>query len=336
MKVAVIRPMSHPPQSARIRLVFAIGARVVALPDGLSELALEDRIGPVLADIVTGCVPGKGGEDIHIIALPEIPSAALGEPLEHFMLTGKIPFASNTPTLRLVPAYKAADRLNMKHFVLEVERVAMSMVGYGALRLADVAKAFAGCVRIEALCENYLKLPGMSVPPPYDISLMAAQHGAIFVVFRNTDCTDSDSDSDTDTYAPSGTSLTDPTFSYAVFVYLESARSRRRESRLCDAVMRIAEKTKHEVSSPWTMMIDQASASEPYLPCIEHDATLACKCVSCASSDRTIDPCWWDVDTWLERPWKCVFRLVLLSELRHKEVLLVASLSGEKLYSKGN
>ncbi len=61
----------------------------------------------------------------------------------------------------------------------------MQTIAAGGVRLAEVASAFAGCPRMEALCENYMDLPGMIKPPTYNIRSMAAQHGAVLVVYQD-------------------------------------------------------------------------------------------------------------------------------------------------------
>ena len=77
----------------------------------------------------------------------------------------------------------------MKRFVLAVERHAMLTIADGSVRLEEVAAAFAGCPRLEALCENYLTIPGVRRPPPNAVAASLAsltkKHGALLVVGYN-------------------------------------------------------------------------------------------------------------------------------------------------------
>jgi hypothetical protein len=172
----------------RIRLVFADGACVADLPDGIAEQALEERVGPILAAVVTSCAPDADG--LHTVALPEIPTAALGAPLRHFLSHGKLPPPSSaTPPLLLAAAYKAAEWLDLKGLVRAVERAVMAVVATGDVQLEEVALAFAGCPRVAGLCDNYLELPGVRPPPPFNITThlpaLVAEHGALLLVGTN-------------------------------------------------------------------------------------------------------------------------------------------------------
>jgi hypothetical protein len=165
-----------------ICLVYADGRSSIAdLPPGISEQALEERIGPVLAGVVTGCTPSASG--VHTIAVPEIPTAALGAPLRHYVSHGKL---KTTPPLLLAASYKAAERLDLKGLVRAVERAVMAAVAVGDVRLEELSAAFAGCPRIVSLCDNYLELPGVRPPPPFNIAThlpaLVAEHGAVFVM----------------------------------------------------------------------------------------------------------------------------------------------------------
>jgi hypothetical protein len=76
----------------------------------------------------------------------------------------------------------------MMGVVREVERAAMVSVAKGGVQLDQLASIFAGCPRIAALCDNYLKLPGVRPPPPFDIAVqlpaLVAEHGVILLVAR--------------------------------------------------------------------------------------------------------------------------------------------------------
>ncbi len=163
-----------------IRLVFAKGSGVVKLPAGVPD----ERFGPVLAALAA-CAPGADG--FHRVHVKEIPCAALGAPLKHFLADGKLPPSARADaTLLLAPSYKAAERLDVAAMVRAVERAAMAAVASGDVRIEDLAAAFAGCPRVAALCDNYLAIPGVRAPPPFKVSAhlpeLAAAHGALLVV----------------------------------------------------------------------------------------------------------------------------------------------------------
>ena len=86
----------------------------------------------------------------------------------------------------LAAGYKAAERLDVKGFVRAVERAVMAAVAKGRVQLSELAVAFAGCPRIAALCDNYLDLPGVRPPPPFDIEerlpALVEEHGAVFLI----------------------------------------------------------------------------------------------------------------------------------------------------------
>ena len=161
-----------------IRLIFAKGSSVVKLSAGVPD---ECVVGPVLAALAA-CAPAADG--FHKVPVKEIPTAALGAPLRHFLADGKLP--PLTPPLLLAPSYKAAERLDVAAMVRAVERAAMAAVASGDVRLEDLAAAFAGCPRVAALCDNYLALPGVRAPPLFKILThlpeLAAAHGALLVV----------------------------------------------------------------------------------------------------------------------------------------------------------
>jgi hypothetical protein len=167
-----------------IRLVYADGiVGVAGLPDGITDL--EERLGPHLAAVVTSCAPNA--DDSHTIAVPEIPTAALGAPLRRFITHGKLGSSpATTPPLLLAASYKAAERLDIKGLVRAVERAVMAAVAVGDVRLEEISAAFAGCPRIVSLCDNYLELPGIRTPPPFNITThlpaLVAEHGAVFII----------------------------------------------------------------------------------------------------------------------------------------------------------
>ena len=96
----------------RIRLVFAKDTAIATLPLPITEEMLEERLGPILAAAVTNCDPGWDG--MYTIPIKEIPSAASGEPLTHFIIHGKLP--SMSPIL-LSTSYKAAECLDITKMV---------------------------------------------------------------------------------------------------------------------------------------------------------------------------------------------------------------------------
>ncbi len=128
----------------RLRLNYAVGSSIISLPDGASQEALGERIGSHLADLVTSC---------HNVAVHEIPSAALGAPLQDFLADGTLGAAATSSPLLLAASYRAAVRLDIKGLVRAVERALMKGISKGNVRLAEVATAFAGCPRIAALCD---------------------------------------------------------------------------------------------------------------------------------------------------------------------------------------
>ena len=159
------------------------------LPRCVAEQALEERVGPVLAAIMTSCAPGAEGH--HTVSVLEIPTAALGgAPLKRFLAHGKLKPAA-TPPLLLAASYKAAERLDIKGLVRAVERAVMAAVATGDVRLEEVALAFAGCPRIAGLCDNYLDLPGIRPPPATtapaskSLSALATEHGAVFLLGKS-------------------------------------------------------------------------------------------------------------------------------------------------------
>ena len=179
-----------------IRLVYLDGCtNICKLPDGI-----EERVGPILADIVANCAPSEDGN--HTIAVPEIPSAVLGEPLQHFLMHGRLPYEKPkpcwepwddypeavevSPTLLLATSYKAADRLDIRGLVRAVERSVMADVAAGTVSLADVSVAFAGCPRMVSLCDNYLDMPRPRPQPPFNIRrelpALVAEHGVLFLI----------------------------------------------------------------------------------------------------------------------------------------------------------
>ena len=62
----------------------------------------------------------------------------------------------------------------------------MEAVAAGNVRLEDLAAAFAGCPRVTALCDNYLSLPGVRPPPPFNpckhMQVLANEHGIVLVI----------------------------------------------------------------------------------------------------------------------------------------------------------
>ena len=163
-----------------IRLVFAKGSGVVKLPGGIPD----DHVGPVLADLAA-CAPGADG--FHKVPVKEIPTPALGAPLKHFLAEGKLPPSTRADaSLLLAPSYKAAERLDVMGLVRAVERAAMAAVASGDVSLEDLAAAFAGCPRVAALCDNYLTLPGIRAPPPFNIMrrlpALLAEHGVLLLL----------------------------------------------------------------------------------------------------------------------------------------------------------
>ena len=164
-----------------ILLVFAKGSSVVKLPTGVPD----ERLGPVLASLES-CAPGADG--FHRVPVKEIPTAALGAPLTHFLAGGKLPLS--TSLLLLAPSYKAAERLDVAGMVRAVERAALAAVAAGDVRLKDLAAAFAGCPRVAALCDNYLSIPGIRAPPRFNIMTklpeLVDENGALMVACIRT------------------------------------------------------------------------------------------------------------------------------------------------------
>ena len=165
--------------TSRIRLVFAKGSTVVKVPS-----VSEERVGPVLAAAMTACAPGDDG--IHTVPVKEIPSAALGAPLKHFLAKGKLPLSASASPHLLSPSYKAAERLDIAEMVRAVERAAMDAIASGDVRIEELSSSFAGCPRIAALCDNYLSMPGTRAPPPFNprshLHRLAREHGAVLVI----------------------------------------------------------------------------------------------------------------------------------------------------------
>ncbi len=88
---------------ATLSLVYADG-RTDPIHVTETGNALEDRVGPVLAGVLTGCAAAADG--CHAVSVPEVPSAAYGAPLAVFLSTGLL--VRSTSTLELAGAYKAA------------------------------------------------------------------------------------------------------------------------------------------------------------------------------------------------------------------------------------
>ncbi len=174
-----------PKKLMRIHLVYAAGSSIASLPPGISEQAIEERVGSLLASVVTSCAPDADG--LHTLAVPKIPTAALGTPLHHYITHGMFTLRSSaTPPLLLAASYKAAERLDLTGLVRAVERAVMAAVAARDVQLEEVSVAFAGCPRLAGLCDNYLELPGVRPPPPFNITArlpaLVAEHGTVFVM----------------------------------------------------------------------------------------------------------------------------------------------------------
>ena len=252
---------------------------------------VEKRIGPILADMVMLLKATR-----HAVKVPEIPTARQGAALQMYLATGRFPFSF--ATLEKAPAYKAAERLDIKGFVLAVERRAMYAIAAGGVRLDAVAAAFAGCPRMEALCDNYMSHPGVvdgPPPPPYNIRAMASEHGAILVVYQDD--------------------------SYKVVVNMDAAcascasRCSRAKHALFDASSRFAQewrKSRWGSEPPWDMRLMVFESCEP----------LAVGCIE-----------WTDARTWLQRQTMKpqVLYGVLIPE-QEDAVKQIASMSGSQLF----
>ena len=82
--------------------------------DAIARDQLEALFGPVLAGMMEACI-----SEVYDVAIPEVPSAASGAPLKQFAENGCITYIPLAVT-ELAPAYKAAERLDIKGLVLYI------------------------------------------------------------------------------------------------------------------------------------------------------------------------------------------------------------------------
>ena len=274
----------------------------VPLPKGDDERSHHDFIGPVLSDMVASCSACE-----YDVAVPEVPSAAAGAPLKCFAEKGRLLYVPLAVT-DLAPAYKAAERLDMKGLVLEIERRAFVAVSAGSVSLADVAKAFAGCPRVEALCDNYLRLSIARAPPPYNVYGMAAQHGAVLVEYRDK------------ASSSSGDGASSQSTAHAVVVDIQMAMSKRDHCRVCEAACNDAERNPRCFGPPWICI----AAIYKEKGQLQRQPRKQKK--------KTMDIRWGDPSTWLDRPMQRELNYFCLLEHDKLDVVAITSLTGRRLY----
>ena len=128
----------------RLSFEFKDGSRATVVPNGYKEMC-----GPFLSSVLEMEV------DVNV---PELADKNQAASLLAFLRDGVV---HRCDVIGIDACYRvAAERLDIPEFVLAVERALLSSIAMGYITLEQASLAFAGCQRIQALCDHYVGIPG--------------------------------------------------------------------------------------------------------------------------------------------------------------------------------
>ena len=130
---------------------FKDGSRETVVPTGYNERVVR-MCGPVLSSVL------EMQDDGTHINVPELADKNQAASLLAFLRDGAVP---RCDVIGIEACYRvAAERLDIPEFVLAVERALISSIAMGYITLERASQAFAGCQRVQAICDHYVGIPG--------------------------------------------------------------------------------------------------------------------------------------------------------------------------------